>query len=125
MKKKMIGLMLFFAVLLPASVSLAGSYSSWYEITGGKWTPYMNMGENRTVKVTTDPVRNDAGSGAKVYLYLEKKTTFGSDVVASSWNYADRYDTSTQMKTKKSGQYRVYFRNTTGHTMKANFTLSF
>ncbi|MGE6619730.1 hypothetical protein [Bacillus mycoides] len=125
MKKKIMGLMLFFALLLPASVSLAGSYSNWYEITGGKWTPYMAMGANKQVTVSTSPSRNDAGAGAKVYLYLEKKTTFGSDVVASSWNYADKYDRSTEMKTTDSGQYRVYFRNYTGMTMTASFTINF
>ncbi|PEW37899.1 hypothetical protein COJ41_00500 [Bacillus thuringiensis] len=126
MKKKFIALMLFSALLLPASVSLAGSYSNWYEINAGMKTPFMDMGANKTVKVTTSPLRNDAGSGARVYLYLEKQTTFGFDVVSESWNYADRYDTSTQMKTtSKSGKYRVYFRNYTGNTMKANFTINF
>ncbi|KAA6448141.1 hypothetical protein DX932_32415 [Bacillus cereus] len=121
MKKKIIGLMLFFAILLPASVSLAGSYSNWYEITGGKWTPNISMGENRTVTVATNTTRNDAGPGTKVFLYLEK----GSKVYDESWNYANGYDVSKTMKTKESGQYKVYFRNYTGMTMRADFTITF
>ncbi|WP_237982908.1 hypothetical protein [Bacillus thuringiensis] len=122
MKKKIMGLMLFFAILLPASVSLAGSYSNWYEITGGIRTPFMSMGSNKTVTVATTTTRNDnAESGTRVYLYLEK----GSKVYAESWNYATGYDVSKTMKTKEAGQYRVYFRNYTGNLMKANFTINF
>lgn len=123
MKRKFLsGLLLAFLVL--PTMAAAASYSSTYDMTGGVFSSYINMGAKRTVTVTTTPTINEAGSGAKIYLYLQKQTWYGYDDVANSWNYAGTPDTSKEMVTGDAGQYRVYLRNYTGLRMAGYVSIS-
>ncbi|WP_336993078.1 hypothetical protein [Bacillus toyonensis] len=122
-KKKILGSLLIGCLALPTA-AMAASYSSTYDMTGGVYSSDISMAANRNVTVKTTPRVNDAGSGAKIFLLLEENTWYGYAERGTSWNSASNVDTSTEMKTKSAGKYRVYLRNKTGMRMAGSVYIS-
>lgn len=122
-KKKLLGSLLIGCFVLPTA-AMAASYSSTYDMKVGVFTSDISMGANRNVTVKTTPRINEAESGSRIKLYLQENTWYGYADRGESWNSASSPDTSTEMKTKDAGKYRLYLRNGTGMRMAGSVYIS-
>ncbi|WP_273127778.1 hypothetical protein [Bacillus weihaiensis] len=121
--KKSLGVLAFGATIL-ASTSLvyaaSGEYESTYNMTGGVYSKYFDVGSDPTFTVYVYPEIGVEGSN--ISLYLERKTTFGHAGVDSG-SVSSTVNDSEKLYGDNDAQYRIYYRNWTGHQMKGDTTI--